>query len=108
MFCHLCREAKHHNTMSIGTGNFRTSTLSRHVSVSEHQTLVSAPRERKNLEKAVAVVATREEKAVTVAMKAAFWLCTENLPMAKFPSLLKFPVSEAVKVKRIWERDIVK
>ena len=50
---------------------------------------MSAPRERKNLEKAVAVVATREEKAVTVAMKAAFWLCTENLPMAKFPSLLK-------------------
>ncbi len=24
MFCHLCREVKHHNTMSIGTGNFRT------------------------------------------------------------------------------------
>ena len=75
--------------MSIGTEYFRTSTLSCHVSVSEHQTLVSAPREWKNLEKAVAVMATREEKVVTVAMKAALWLCTENLPMPKFISLLK-------------------
>ena len=33
MFCHLCREVKHHNTMSIGTDNFRISTLSCHVSV---------------------------------------------------------------------------
>ena len=50
---------------------------------------MSAPRERKNLEKALAIVATREEKVVTAAMKASFWLCTENLPVAKFPSLLK-------------------
>ena len=41
---------------------------------------MSAPRERKNLEKVVTVVTTREEKVVTVATKAAF---------AKFPSLLK-------------------
>ena len=37
----------------------------------------------------MAVVTTREEKVVTVAMKAAFRSCTENLPIAKFPSLLK-------------------
>ena len=45
MHCQLCREAKSNSTMAKGTNNFRTSTITCHLTFSEHQLLVSAPKE---------------------------------------------------------------
>ena len=45
MHCQLCREAKSNSTMAKGTNNFRTSTVTCHLTFSEHQLLVSAPKE---------------------------------------------------------------
>ena len=83
MQCQLCREAKSNSTMAKGTNNFRTSTITRHLTFSEHQLLVSAPKEWRHFEKAAAVAETKQEKAMAIAMKAVFWMCSENLPLSK-------------------------
>ena len=81
MHCQLCREAKSNNTMAKGMNNFRTSTITRHLTFSEHQLLVSAPKEWQHFEKAAAIAETKQEKAVAIAMKAVFWMCSKNLPL---------------------------
>ena len=89
MHCQLCREAKSNSTMAKGTNNFWTSTITRHLTFYEHQLLVSAPMEWRHFEKAAAVAETKQEKAVAIAMKAVFWMCSENLPLSKFSSLME-------------------
>ena len=89
MHCQLCREVKSNSTMAKGTNNFRTSTITHHLTFSEHQLLVSAPKEWRHFEKAAAVAETKQEKAVAIAMKAVFWMCSENLPLSKFSSLME-------------------
>ena len=89
MHCQLCREAKSNSTMAKGTNNFRTLTITHHLTFSEHQLLVSAPKEWRHFEKAAAVAEAKQEKAVAIAMKAVFWMCSENLPLSKFSSLME-------------------
>ena len=89
MHCQLCRETKSNSTMAKGTNNFRTSTITRHLTFSEHQLLVSALKEWRHFEKAAAVAETKQEKAVAIAMKAVFWKCSENLALSKLSSLME-------------------
>ena len=90
MHCKQCRELKFTNTMAQGTNNFRTNTLTRHVSGSDHQWAVAAPNEQKRMSVAAEKALSKEEEAVQVAMKAVFWLCQESLPLHKYQSLLSF------------------
>ena len=92
MHCKQCRELKFTNTKVQGTNNFRTSmsTLTRHVSDSDHQRAMAAPNEQKRMSVAAEKALSKEEEAVQVAMKAVFWLCQESLPLHKYQSLLSF------------------
>ena len=90
MFCELCREAGCANTLAIGTNNFRTSTLTRHVSHLDHKRVIAAPKEKTHMDAAMSKAQSKAEAGVTIAMKAVFWLCSESLPMSKYPSLIAF------------------
>ena len=92
MHCKQRRELKFTNTMAQGTNNFRTSTstLTRHVSDSDHQRAMAAPNEQKRMSVAAEKALSKEEEAVQVAMKAVFWLCQESLPLHKYLSFLSF------------------
>lgn len=89
MFCHVCRDAKFKNALAVGTDNFRTSTLTRHLELSEHMRLVQAPAAQAEMKTAVAQVFSKEAMAVSVAFKAVFWLCRENISLIKYQSLME-------------------
>ena len=90
MHCYICRELGFRNTLALGTNNYCTSTLSRHVTHAEHKRAVKAPEEKKNLEKTVQNVATKEEGGIMIALEAVYWLCKEAIPLSKYTSLIKF------------------
>ena len=90
MFCQLCRDAGLRNTMAIGTNNFRTSTLVRHVETEDHRRIIAAPKEKANMAAVLGQARTKVECGIVIAMKAVHWLCKENLPIHKYPSLMKF------------------
>ena len=88
MFCKLCRDLKFSNTMGRGTSNFKTSTLSRHVKHRQHKLARLQPVESQNMGKAVDNIITREESAAIICFKAVQWLCTEDMPLSKYESLM--------------------
>jgi hypothetical protein len=105
MFCKLCREAGKSNAMAVGTNNYKTSTLTRHVDSSDHKMLAEGPKEATNLKKASTKMLDRKEKTIEVALKAMFWLCKEGLPQSKFRSLMKFLSSVGVEVPSLKHGD---
>ena len=74
--------------MAIGTNNFRTSTITRHIESDEHQRIITTPEQSKAMEVALKQAQSKEEKALMIAMKAVFWIAKENLPMNKYNSLM--------------------
>lgn len=88
MDCKLCRDHGKSNCLSAGTSHFRTSTLTRHIDGLDHQLLTSAPKEQNNLDQAVKKASSKEEMAVSVALKVLFWMCKEGIPLFKFKSLI--------------------
>lgn len=90
MFCKECLTIKAVNSMTQGSNNFRTSTLTRHLICDDHKRSQSVPKEKKNMDQAKKHAFSQEEKAVFVAMEAVYWLCQESLPMHKYPSLIAF------------------
>ena len=73
MYCCLCKASGKNNALAVGTDNFRTSTLLRHVELPEHQTLAQAPKERQNMASFMEYTLTNEEKAIWVAMATVFF-----------------------------------
>ena len=65
--------------MALGTDNFRTNTLTRHVESNDHKLLFKAPCESQNMKTASQKALNEKEKPVIVALKAMFWLFQENL-----------------------------
>ncbi len=51
MWCKICKEINLENAMALGTDNFRTSTLKRHVERADHTRALSAPKEEANMKK---------------------------------------------------------
>ena len=90
MYCTLCLNIGASNSMTQGTDNFRTSTLTRHLDCDDHKRAMDAPRNKKQMIEARKRAFSKEEEAVFVAMKAVYWLCQESLPINKYPSLITF------------------
>ena len=49
-----------------------------------------APKQRENFEAATKKAFSKQDAAITVAMKAVFWLAKECIPMTKYTSLIEF------------------
>ena len=78
-------------SMSIGiTTNFRSYTLTRHVDHKHHRIARDAPKQPENFEAATKKAFSKQDAAITVAMKAVFWLAKECIPMTKYTSLIEF------------------
>ena len=76
MFCSVCKNLNLKNTMS-----YATSTITRHVECGDHKQAISAPKEQVNMEQAVKNVLSKEEKAVTIAMKSVYFLVKLVIPL---------------------------
>ena len=90
MSCKICKECGKKNDRTFETDNFKISILIRHVSSSDHQRAVIAPRGREDLQKAVNKATSKAEMAIIVALKAVYWLVKEGLPLSKYSSLMTF------------------
>ncbi|KAH3859299.1 hypothetical protein DPMN_102017 [Dreissena polymorpha] len=90
MFCSVCTDYNKVNGMSklAKCQNFQHSTLSRHVSLSEHKMCIEAPLHRENMAQCQLKNESREDKAMKVLLKCIHWISSENLPLSKFKSLI--------------------
>ena len=75
--------------MATGTSNFKTTTISRHVTSDDHKRAIAAPIDRQAMNDAITHIENKEERAIHVGMKAIYWLAKENLPLTKYESLME-------------------
>ncbi|XP_048236880.1 zinc finger protein 862-like [Haliotis rufescens] len=88
MYCSVCRELRLDNAMAVGTNNFKTTTITRHITSADHQRSVAAPFEQKNLKAAVSGAKSKEERAIVTCLKVVYWMAKEGVPLSKYESLL--------------------
>ncbi len=91
MKCKPCMEAGRINSFTGEENiNFRTSSLNDHMKTNDHKTAVIAPKLQKNLQKNLQTAIRHSPiKKGGVAMKAAYWIAMEALPLIKFKSLMQ-------------------
>lgn len=89
MFCKICVKHGKKNTMTTGCKTFKTSSLTRHEELTDHKVAVSAVELSANFEAAVSKAFSEEDEAMIKAMKVVYWLASENLPLAKYESLMQ-------------------
>ena len=86
MFCKLCEANGKHNLFTEGCSNFRKSAILDHSVAKDHRLCSKASEHRENNIQLKKRVQSDEEKAASVAVRAAHWIVTENLPVSKFRS----------------------
>ena len=99
MFCELCRNASKDNALACGSDNFRTSTITRHISHPDHHLLLTAKTMNKSTEVAFQRSFDLESQAVVTAMKAVYYIAKEHLPLTKYTSLIN--LFKSVKAEHI-------
>jgi hypothetical protein len=52
--------------MTLGTNNFKTSTLTRHASSADHQKALIASKEGSNMDASINTVVTKEENGIMI------------------------------------------
>jgi hypothetical protein len=93
MYCATSSEMQMNNTFTAnnnGCSNFRTSTLTRHLSGKDHCEATKRLVMRRNFNAATTTALTKNSEVIVSGMKAVYWLCKEGLPLSKFPSLMDF------------------
>jgi len=92
MLCKVCLASKKKNpfTTEEGCTNYRTSTLDRHVKITDHKLALSDSVLRKNFVKASQTAIAAKSDAVITAMRSVYWLAKESIATAKYPSLMEF------------------
>ena len=84
VFCKIFVKHGKKNTMTTGCKTFKTSSLTRHEELTDHKVAVSAV----ELSAVVSKAFSEEDEAMIKAMKVVYWLASENLPLAKYESLM--------------------
>ncbi|XP_033742471.1 transmembrane protein C17orf113-like [Pecten maximus] len=88
MWCSLCRDCSFSNAMAVGTNNFKTTTIQRHLESADHKRAIFAPLGRQQLDAAVSSVDTKEEKGIVNCLKVVYWMAKESVPLSKYTSLM--------------------
>ena len=90
MFCSLCKEHSFKNTvaMAMGTNNFKTTTIDRHIVSNDHKTALSFPKAKQDLDIAIANAESKEETSIMLCMKVVYFMSVEG-KYPKFLMLLK-------------------
>ena len=91
MRCRLCMACKKENNFTRGCEDMRRSDLLRHIDPNfcvDHQRAVEETEAQKALAQTAEAVVTKHKGAITLALKASYWLAKEELPSSKLPSLV--------------------
>ena len=86
----LCIKHNKQNALTGLNNNFKTTTLNRHADSVDHKESVEADQLRGQLQKSVDKVMSDQESAVVVAIKAAYFLAQEGMPISKHGNILDF------------------
>ena len=73
MFCDLCIKIKKNNTLTDGSSNFRTSTLTRHVESKDHVGSVIAEKMQPEFSSAIKKIVSDKEASIIIGMKCTGW-----------------------------------
>ena len=90
MSCRLCIKHYKQNALTGLNNNFKTTTLNRHADSVDHKESVEADQLRGHLQKSVDKVMSDQESAVVVALKTAYFLAQEGMPISKHGNILYF------------------
>ena len=90
MSCRLCIKHNKQNALTGLNNNFKTTTLNRHADSVDHKESVEADQLRGQLQKSVDKVMSDQESAVVVALKTAYFLAQEGMPISKHGNILDF------------------
>ena len=89
MYCKLCLKKGKKNTMTAGCKTFKTSSLTRHEELTDHKHAIAEGELQANFNASLSKVFIEEDEAIMKAMKAVYWMASENLPMTKYESMMQ-------------------
>ena len=90
MSCRLCIKHNKQNALTGLNNNFKTTALNRHADSVDSKESVEADQLRGQLQKSVDKVMSDQESAVVVALKTAYFLAQEGMPISKHGNILDF------------------
>lgn len=90
MYCTACTKSGKQNGMikKNRNTNFQHSTLIRHAALNDHQSAIQAPVLQTEMKLCQDKSHLKEDNAMTVLLKAVKWMCTEDIPLVKYRSLV--------------------
>ena len=89
MYCKLCLKKGKKNTMTAGCKSFKTSSLTRHEELTDHKHAIAEGELQANFNASLSKMFIEEDEAIMKAMKAIYWMASENLPMTKYESMMQ-------------------
>ena len=89
MYCKLCLKKGKKNTMTAGCKSFKTSSLTRHEELTDHKHAIAEGELQANFNASLSKMFIEEDEAIMKAMKAVYWMASENLPMTKYESMMQ-------------------
>lgn len=88
MTCSVCIKTNKKNPFTQGCRNFRTSTLTRHMSSSDHVNAMKDSVEQVNFRRTIETAMDDKKSAVIAAMRCVYWLAKEKIATMKYSSLI--------------------
>ena len=90
MYCEVCTKFNRKNSFHQNEKcrNYQHTTLVRHTSLNDHQTVLQIPELQKHLRTIQKKSTSVQDKAALVLLKCVHWLGVQNITLSKFKSLL--------------------
>ena len=90
MFCILCIRAKKVNAFTLGTDNFQTSTITRHISGGDHKAAVCSSEQAGDLKKSIEKQLSDKEQAIISAMKCVYFMIKQGYASSGYGDFVDF------------------
>ena len=90
MFCNVCVKHNKSNTFVKGCSNFRTSTLTRHASGTDHQSSIESVPMKQAMQQQSKQIFDAKEKAIVNCLKTVYYIVKGDLPLVKYESMVSF------------------
>ena len=90
MFCSLCIRAKKVNAFTFGTDNFRTSTITMHISGGDHKVTVCSSEQAGDIKISIEKQLSDKEQAVVSAMKCVYFMIKQGYASSGYGDFVDF------------------
>ena len=74
--------------MTAGCKTFKMSSLTKHEELTDHKHAIAEGELQENFNASLSKVFIEEDEVIMKAMKAVYWMASENLPMTKYESMM--------------------